>query len=152
MIFSAGIQDTNNWSKPETVDLDCKQTLKLFCSYVYLVSIRTDLRSEINVNYTAIVTMTIYLLPHFLKLGVVPLPFFNYCHHCNLSPPIVRRPAMLHCPHFIWSRNLPNAFYSKLLSDKSGFAQLESFAQCTIGEYECVCYGDHPTACRVRTS
>ena len=72
VIFSAGIQDTNDWSKPETIDLDCKQILELSDHAL----MRTDLRSEINVNYTSIVTMTAYFLPHFLKLGVIILSSF----------------------------------------------------------------------------
>jgi len=76
IIFSAGIQRHFDWAKPESVDLD-------------------QFDSEINTNYTAIITMITYFLPHLLKrgsqgqnclivtitsgLGIVPAPWVaNY--------------------------------------------------------------------------
>jgi short-subunit dehydrogenase involved in D-alanine esterification of teichoic acids len=50
VVFCAGIQHEFEFGKPETLDLD-----KLY--------------SELNINYTSIVTMIAYFLPHFLKLG-----------------------------------------------------------------------------------
>lgn len=57
VIFSAGIQHEFDFTKPETVDLD-------------------KLVSELNTNYTAIVTMITYFLPHFLKVASKGQPCF----------------------------------------------------------------------------
>ncbi|KAF7971827.1 hypothetical protein HWV62_19833 [Athelia sp. TMB] len=60
VIFAAGIQRRFDFANPESVELD-------------LVS---ELVSELNTNYTAIVTVITYLLPHMLKLGASGQPCF----------------------------------------------------------------------------
>jgi len=57
IIFSAGIQRELHFWKPETVNLDA-------------------FASELNTNYTAIVTMITYFLPHLLKLSSEGQPCF----------------------------------------------------------------------------
>ncbi|KZP32372.1 NAD(P)-binding protein [Athelia psychrophila] len=57
IIFSAGIQRRFEFTSPESVDLD-------------------HLASELNTNYTAIVTMITYFLPHLIKLAAGGQPCF----------------------------------------------------------------------------
>jgi len=57
IIFSAGIQRKLDFTSPESVDID-------------------HLASELNTNYTAIVTMITYFLPHLIKLAADGQPCF----------------------------------------------------------------------------
>ncbi|KAF9488447.1 NAD(P)-binding protein [Pleurotus eryngii] len=63
IVLSAGIQYETWFDKPQTIDLD-------------------KLLSELNVNYTSILTTITYFLPHLLKLGprgITPAPWVaNY--------------------------------------------------------------------------
>ncbi|KZT05921.1 NAD(P)-binding protein [Laetiporus sulphureus 93-53] len=57
VMFSSGIQHIFDFKKPESVDLD-------------------KLETELNTNYTSIIRMTTFFLPHFLKLSERGRPSF----------------------------------------------------------------------------
>ncbi|KIM84614.1 hypothetical protein PILCRDRAFT_818191 [Piloderma croceum F 1598] len=60
IIFSAGVQHQFDWTKPKVVNFD-------------------NFASELNTNYTAVITMITYFLPHLLKLG-------SSGQHCFIVP------------------------------------------------------------------
>ncbi|KAG1867855.1 hypothetical protein DFJ58DRAFT_768128 [Suillus subalutaceus] len=66
VLFSSGIQRAFDFTKPETVDLD-------------------SLESELATNYTSIVSMITFFLPHLIKLGEQRRPTFLYTVSSGLS-------------------------------------------------------------------
>ncbi|KAG1885697.1 hypothetical protein F4604DRAFT_1890422 [Suillus subluteus] len=66
VLFSSGIQRAFDFTKPETVDLD-------------------SLESELATNYTSIVSMITFFLPHLIKLGEQGRPTFLYTVSSGLS-------------------------------------------------------------------
>ncbi|KAF9243940.1 NAD(P)-binding protein [Melanogaster broomeanus] len=50
VMFSSGVQDHFNFAEPENIDLDLLET-------------------ELNTNYTSVVSMITFFLPHLLKIG-----------------------------------------------------------------------------------
>ncbi|KAG1755084.1 uncharacterized protein EDB91DRAFT_1097192 [Suillus paluster] len=66
VLFSNGIQRAFDFTKPETVDLD-------------------SLECELATNYTSIVRMITFVLPHLIKLGEQGRPTFLYAVSSGLS-------------------------------------------------------------------
>ncbi|KAG1885695.1 hypothetical protein F4604DRAFT_1918380 [Suillus subluteus] len=66
VLFSSGIQRGFDFTRPETIDLD-------------------SLESELATNYTSIVRMITFFLPHLIKLGEQGRPTFLYPVSSGLS-------------------------------------------------------------------
>ncbi|KIM68182.1 hypothetical protein SCLCIDRAFT_1209598 [Scleroderma citrinum Foug A] len=66
VMFSSGVQHEFDFRKPETVDLDA-------------------LLTELNTNYTSVVTMITFFLPHLIALGEAGRPTFLYTISSGLA-------------------------------------------------------------------
>ncbi|KAG6334842.1 hypothetical protein ID866_4247 [Astraeus odoratus] len=66
VMFSSGVQHEFDFRKPETIDLD-------------------SLTSELNINYTSVVAMITFFLPHLFALGETGRPTFLYTVSSGLA-------------------------------------------------------------------
>jgi len=66
VMFASGVQQEFDFTKPESVDLD-------------------KIAEELNTNYTSIVNMTTFFLPHFIQLSSSGRPSFIYAITSSLS-------------------------------------------------------------------
>lgn len=67
-MFPAGVQHILDLKRPESVDLDCKSAINAVSKHLLIWN--TVVETELFTNYTSFVTLTVLLLPHFLKLSV----------------------------------------------------------------------------------
>ncbi|EGO03179.1 hypothetical protein SERLA73DRAFT_174621 [Serpula lacrymans var. lacrymans S7.3] len=85
IIFSAGIQHQFDFTKPDSVDLDSQSSLQYICAPSSPSYCNTELSSELNTNYTSIVSMITFFLPHLIQLGKQGRPTFIYTVTSSLA-------------------------------------------------------------------
>ncbi|OJA09098.1 hypothetical protein AZE42_02570 [Rhizopogon vesiculosus] len=83
VMFSSGIQRGFDFTQPETIDLECRS---FHCgSMIYSIFFWSALECELATNYTSIVRMITFFLPHLIKLGEQGRPTFLYPVSSGLS-------------------------------------------------------------------
>ena len=102
---------------------------------------------EVNVNYLAIVALTKFFLPHFLKLSVSYLVFDLYfssvpTNYLRIHTNPVRGASDLHHSHQLGARYGTGHLGHQLLCNQGGSAQFEHVVEILARRHECPHYGD----------
>lgn len=134
-----------NFHKPEEIDLDGECIARHAWQLPLLIrAVGVVFEAEVTTNYTALVTMTILLLPHFLKLSVRSCRS-AYAHRSSLRTVVTTgsRAPYVHCSHHFWARSGPCTLGPQLRRYQSCRTQLCVVARLSVERHQRSYHGDH---------